>query len=486
MNITAERHPDCRVTANIEVPAERVEAERAHITRGVQAQAKVPGFRPGKVPERVIAKRFKDHIDGELKDRLMREGVREAAQKEREEKRSVLEVTKVNEPTFHLDGSFTFEVEFALAPEIELPDYTGIKVRVPKVQISEKNIEDALANLQDRLTHGHPIEDPEAELELGNAATVSFEAFVDGQLVSEAHPEAPDGIKAAEKVQILVQTGSFIPGFAEGLVGAKAGEERTVTVTVPEDFPYEPLRNAAVDFAVAVHDLIRVHKPDLDDDFAKKYFELPTLEELRERVKEDLERGAARRVEEIKANQIKAHLVENTNFEVPQTYLDREAQRQADNEVRRALQQGVGEDIIMEHQQQILQNAQGRAQGEVRVSFLLSEIAKKEDLTVSDREVSERAAAYAAQSQVPVKKFAKQLSENGGFDQIRGILLHEKALAFLGEKAEVEEFEPSEEEQDQVVEGALAAAEAGEEEHAHEHGEHCDHDHGHSSEGESK
>ena len=127
MNITLEKQPDCRVGAHIEVPADTVNSERDAIVSSFASQAKVPGYRPGKIQRSIIEKRFAKGIEDELRERLIRNGCAQASDKEEQD---VLGVGKVEDADFHPDQTFTFKAELIIAPEFKLPDYKGIAVDI--------------------------------------------------------------------------------------------------------------------------------------------------------------------------------------------------------------------------------------------------------------------------------------------------------------------------------------------------------------------
>ncbi len=149
MNVVVDRQPNCRVSLQVEIPAEVVSGERKKLAAYFAQQARIPGFRPGKAPKAVIEKRFQKEINEELRTELIRRGVREAIDRE---KLDVLHVSRVENDEFHVvDGTFSFSAELQIAPDFALPDYKGIPVEVEKAEVRDDDIDQELQKLRSRM-----------------------------------------------------------------------------------------------------------------------------------------------------------------------------------------------------------------------------------------------------------------------------------------------------------------------------------------------
>lgn len=439
MNISVEILPECKATLRVEVPAEKVTSERDRVVRSFAGQAKLPGFRPGKAPRQVVEKRFGPQIENELSDRLINEGCREGI---REKDLKVLAVTAVEQTEYHPDGTFSFVAALTTAPAFELPAYDGIPVRVPKTDVSDEDVEKALESFRERFADFEDVTD--RAVETGDIAVLDYKGTIEGKPVGEILPKANAYIAQNHDYWMKVDEGVFLPGFATQLVGLNVGESRTVNVTLPDDFPLPDGVGKTIDYEVTVKGIKRQVLPEVDDALAAKIDPGTTLAELRDRVRARILEHRLEQVENMKIEQIVGFFTNNLDFEVPPDYVQSETQNRVNEMVERGQKAGLEDDQIMERQQEIFDAATLQARNNVKTSFILHEIAKKEGIRVSDSEIVSRVEALAAAYKMPVKKVAKRLRDGNGISRIRENILVRKTLEFLKSKASVEEFEPAE------------------------------------------
>jgi trigger factor len=453
MNINVEHQPNCRAVAHIRVPGEEVAKQRQSITNYFARNVRLPGFRPGKAPAAAVQKRFGPDINEELEKRLISDGLRQAVSNEGLE---VLNVLAVKDKRIHdTDQSFTFSVEMSLAPKFELPEYKGIPVKLPRIEVTDADVEHDLLHLRERYASFADVERPAQN---GDAVVLGYTATVEGQPVAEAFPEAPDHLKQIEENWFLLDDEEdFLPGFYAGLRGISKDEERSIPVTLAEDFAYEPLRGKTLQLAVKCKGLKEKSVPALDGEFLKKLGgEEMTEETLRGEIREAVRRRREQAREASKGNQVIAHIFEKVEFDLPQEIVNREAQRRTNDMAQRAIQSGMPQEELLKHQDEIVGNATQQARQSVKVSFILEQVARKEGLTVNDQQLMYALANLAARQQKPVKKFVAEAQKNGLVDRLREDLLLENALQFLKDAAQVEETDPEPEHCDQHPQPAAA------------------------------
>jgi trigger factor len=444
MNINVEHQPNCRAALRVEVPAETVRKQRSEITRQYASQARVPGYRPGKTPPAVIAQRYKDSIDGELQNQLINQGCREAIKKENLE---VLQVLSVHDTKLDQDGTFHFSAEVITAPKFELPEYTGIPVKLERVDVTDHDVEHELYHIRERQ---QTFEDVDHEARLGDVVVLNCTGKMDGTPLEETHPELPVHFRKIEgNWFLLAEEEDFVPGFYAGLVGIKAGESRNLQLPLPEDFHDDVLKGKTLEFDVNCTAVKEKKVPELDEAFAAKAMgEGGTVESLRAEVKEHLRQRREQAREQARANQVLAYLHEKLDFELPQEVVEREAQRRTNDMAMRAAQNGMQQEEIMKHQDEIVNTATQQARQNVKVSFILSEIAKKENLSVGEQQLSFALANWASRSKMPMKKFIVEAKKQGLIERLREDLLLENAVDFLKTNAAVEEVDPVAEKHD--------------------------------------
>ena len=439
MNITSEQQPECKVKLRVEIPAEEVESTRRQVINHYKKQAKIPGFRPGKVPTRIIEQRFADGIDYEIKDRLTQKGIREAIQKE---DLSALSVALTEAPEIHPDQSLTFEAEVTTPPEFEIAeaDYKGIAVQLPKLEVTEADIDASLEQMRERFSEFEDVEG--RALAMGDLAVISYRASLDGTPLEEALPDAGAQISGNEDFWVKMDEESFLPGFCNGLVDANVGDKRDVEVVVEEDFPLEDLQGKELVYDVEIKGIKQQVLPDLDDAFAAKMGEDLTMESLREKIAEEMEAQQVQQREQAKENQVINFLANQIECELPADLVTDETQRRVDEIANNAVRQGVPEDELLGRQEEIIDSASQQARLNVKTSFILGKIAEQEELEPNDEEITNAVANLAEARGVPVKKFLREFNESDGYNRVHHNLVMQKAIQFLMENAEVTEVDP--------------------------------------------
>jgi trigger factor len=437
MNTTVERLPECKATMHVQLPAERVTEEREKIIKAYSKQAKIPGYRPGKVPSSVIEKRFQKQITEEVEDRMIQEGIREGI---KQENLKIIEVTSVTDQNLNVDGSFTFLAEMLMAPEIELPDYSAIPVKAPPSEITDEQLNGALEELRQRFADFNDIED--RSLDMDDFAILDYEGKIDGQRVGAVAPSANAQVAQNSGFWLKMDAESFFPGFCEQLVGANKDESRDVTVTVPDDYPVEELKGKEIIYSVKITGMKEQVLPEVDDAFAEKLLPGKTLDDVKETLKLNMGDDRTRRIEEAIRNQIVDYLNVNSNFEVPQDLVKQETQNRVNNIVQENAKRGISDDEIQKNQQEIIDNANQQAETSVRASFILQKIAEKEELKVTQEQMMQRIAQIASQQKKPIKKMIKELQKNNALGNIQNSILISSTLDFLREKVNVEIIQP--------------------------------------------
>lgn len=440
MNISVERLPECKARLSAEIPAETVKKTRREIVSTYATQAKVPGFRPGKIPTAVIEKRYAGPIEDELKDRLARSAYAEARTKEN---LTILGISEVEREQFEADGSYMLAVEVVTEPKIEIGNYKGIPVEITKMEVSDEMIDGYLDNT--RKQQAVP-KDTDRASKPGDLAVISYVATLEGEpLADKLETEAGPLAKGEDHWVDLPEEGQepreFIPGLAAAVLGLKAGETRTFDSTFAEDFPVAAVAGKTVSYEITVIQVKERELPEINDDFAKA-IGAESVEALRERVRKQFEMQRERMRSQIIDNQILGHLNQDASFDLPQHIVFNETQRQVNQMVSRGYEQGMTESDFQQNQEDLLKNAETQAKNNVKTMFILDEIAKAEGITVNDNELSQRVAMIAYQQQRPIKKVARELRDRNAYGEVRQDILISKTIEFLRSNATVTEVDP--------------------------------------------
>ena len=434
MKILVEKQPNCTATLRVEIPADKVQNERQKVAQSLASKAKVPGFRPGKAPRAVIEKRFNKEIEAESQETLINSALDEAI---KQEDLKVLDFGSVEDISNTSDGSLSFSTKLMLAPEVKLPDYKGIKVTVPSAELPDEELQSQLETLRERFADFTDIEGRAAEM--GDFAVINYSSTVDGKPSAEVLGKSLGYLEGREGFWVRIDEKTFLPGFAAQLIGMKPGDQRDITLTLPDDFPVADLRNREMVFATTLGELKQSILPELNDELAERLAPGKTLAEITEIIRTNMAQERKRRIDDMKVNQIVAHFTNQADFELPEELVASETQNQADAMVRRGIQSGVTEDQIQSQQDDIFANAKQQAVTNLRANFILQEIARAEKIAVNDNELVNHLLQLAAARKVVPKKFINDMRRSGRIPSIRSSMIIGKAIDFLIEHADVVE-----------------------------------------------
>ena len=433
MNITVEKLPNCMASLSVQVPAEKQTAARNAILANYTRNAAIPGFRKGKVPRSVIEKRFKDEIDKEVNDQVVNESLREAIQ---QEKLNVLNVADFK-PGETTDGQFNFTVKVFLAPEFELPDYKGLIITVPKLEVTDEQIDGVLQKQREQMATLKPAAEGKTAAK-GDFVSIDYTATLDGTALTEILPEAEHFIAANTGFLLKLADDNFVPGFCVQIEGIVTGETREVKVTMPEEGVNELVAGKKVVFSVTAGLIQEAELPELNDDFADRLAEGKTLEELRVLIRENSEVQAKQKDLENKRIAAMEALRDKIEFDLPENVVNNAAQRRVNELVKMNLERGLTQDMLVENESAIIEAAGNQAKVDVKDEFLLMEIVKKENLQVTQQDMVSRIGSIAYQARTTPQKVVKSLQKNDGMQNVQHSVILAKALDVLVQHAVVE------------------------------------------------
>lgn len=439
MNIAVEKQPKCIAILNVEVPSADVTAKRQSITSSYASQAKLPGFRPGKAPKTVIEKRFAKQISEELTEALFGEACDKALETEN---LKVLDFGFPDNINERPDGSIAFETRLILAPEFTLPVYKGIEIKAPSTAVTDEEINTQLESIRERLAEFEDITG--RAIQNDDIAVVDFTTTLDGKPLTEAIGEKGQYLAKRENHWLPVKEGSFLPGYAEQLVGSSQGDQKDVSITLDDKFPFEELRGKSIVLHTTVQGIKAPKLPELNDEFAEKLIPGKTLDEIKDVIRENMGMEKTKQINELKVSQIVEKLNAAIHFELPEEIVKREVQNQANSLVEQGSQQGASDEDILKQQEEIFSVATKRAVTNLRTNFLLQEIAQAEKIIVSDADLLGHISQIAQQRKQPIKKVIKDLQKSRQIQSIRNSMLISQTIDFLVEQAIVTEVSPEE------------------------------------------
>ena len=431
MNVSVENLAPCKKLVRVELDAKSVDETFDAITKDFQKQAALPGFRPGKAPRDMVVKKYGAEIKDEAKRKLIGENYRKALD---EKKIQAVGYPDIEEIQFDRGQNLIFAATVETAPEFQLPEYKGLPAKVEAKSVTDADVEKAL----DLLRGQHAkFETVTRELKSGDVAVVNYNGTCEGKAITEFAPTAK-GLTEQKNFWVELTPNSFIPGFADQLAGAKAGDKRTVNVDFPADFVTKELQGKKGVYEVEVVEVKEKVLPPLDEELAKKYG-AENLEKLKAGVRTDLENELKYSKSKAVRQQVVHSLLEKLNFDLPETAVAHETRNVVYDLVRQNTQRGIGRELIEKQKDEIYAAAAGNAKERVRLAFIVQRIAEQEKITATQEDALKRAQTLAMMYQMPFETFLKDLQKRNAVNELYEQVLHEKVLELLEKNAIITE-----------------------------------------------
>ena len=427
-----------RKEIKVEIEPEAVRSAYDRVSDRYAQLATVPGFRPGHAPREVVRTRFKDKIRGEVLQEIVPQAISDAIAEH------ALDV--IGEPDIRLDNSeglgklgtepISVHVHVEVLPEVTLGEYKGLEAARRVRPVGDEDVERVIEGLREASASLQPVEDRAAEV--GDTVTVNFH----GKFVET--PDAED--INVDDVDVELGGAGVQPEFTDNLLGIRADEEKTFLVDYPEDFTSKGLAGKKVEYRATVTAVRRKELPELDDEWAKSLGEeFESLENLREKVREDLQKRAGVESENRIRSEVMKKLVEAHQFEVPQTLSEHQANSRLEAAVRDMIEHGMdprGQNINWEG---VRDSMKAQADFDVRGSLLLEKIAEEEKIEVTDEEIEAEINEIAVSSRQTPEQVRVALTKQGGATSIADRLRNRKALDLIVGNARVTDEEWREE-----------------------------------------
>ena len=454
MEVTITDLSPCKKQLRIEIDAETVNAKFDAVAKDFRRHAHLPGFRPGKAPLANVMRSYGDKIGEEAKRTLMSDSYAKALKEN--ELRPVI-MPEVEELQFGHGKPFQYLATLEVTPAFEMPEYIGIEVEKERRSVNDADIAKALDSLREQRVSYADMDRPAVEEDF---IVVNFTGTIDDKPITDLIKVAR-GLTEQKNFWLHKTQNPLIPGTVEALIGSSKGDKKTVSVTIPDDFVYEEIVGKEAKYEIEVVQVKEKSLPELDDKFAKG-FGAESMDKLREGVENDLKNELEYSNKKSIRNQCVDKLLGAVNCDLPETIVNEATRAAVHNIVQQNHQRGVGKEIIEENKDKIYANAKTDAVVRVKANYILSKIAEKEGIKVTDQELSRQVAAMAAQQKIKPQKLAQQLKDNGTLYQVQEEIMNAKVIDLLEEKAKVTEIDPKPE---------------AEHAHSHEHGEGHDHSH---------
>ena len=423
----------------VEIESTVVDAEIDKVSRDYSKAARIPGFRPGKVPAKVVRQRFRDQILHDVAHGLIPRAVDEAL---RERGVEPVDTPDIKDVVVEEGQPLKFTAIFDTVPPIDPGDYASLTVRRASMAVEDAAVDQALAGLRERSARYEPVE--HRGVERGDSVLMDLVRTAKAEpsivLTDTDAPVTPqDGPQSDNHQNVTVDIGAAAnpPGFDDALLGLSPGEDRTFDITYPADYAVKELAGTTVTYEVTAKAIRKRIVPALDDEFAKDLGDFASLDALKARVREDLEHEAKHEAEREMRGELMKQLATRVEFEVPQALLEREIDRRVEEFVRRLIDQQIDPMKTNINWEDFRERQKDAAAEAVRGALVLDEVARRENIAVSDEEVEAEIARYAERTGRTPAAVRARLEKEGGLGRLYAGLRRERTIDFLLSRATI-------------------------------------------------
>ncbi|MCY0893748.1 MAG: trigger factor [Acidibacillus sp.] len=409
----------------VEVGQEQVKHALDEAFKKVVKRVNLPGFRKGKVPRRIFETRFGvESLYQDALDVLLPEAYSNAVV---EAKLEPVDRPQIDIVQMESGKPLLFKATVTVKPEVQLGDYKSVTYEDKDFVLSQERIDEELTKVRSGHAELQVVED--GSVESGDMIVMDFKGYVDG--------EAFEGGEA-ENYQLEIGTNTFVPGFEDQLIGAKVDEERTLTVTFPEDYHVKSLASKEAKFDVVIHDIKRKVLPELDDEFAKDISEFETFEDFKADLIKNLEHELEHEHEHYVQDAIVQAVVEQAIIDIPAVMFDQEIDSEVKEFESRLSQQGIPLDAYQEFTgtttEELREQFREDAQNRVKTSLVLDAIAKAENIQVTEEDLQAELQKFAESTGLDVARVVQLLqSRDPGLMALRSQIFSRKTVEFLVE-----------------------------------------------------
>ena len=424
----------CRREIELEIPAENVKKATNKVTRDIARIARIPGFRPGKAPETLIRRRFASDIEGEVVQTLVPEYLRKAL-----DEKNILPVTdpRVDKVDFKDGAPLKFHAVYEVLPEFELADYKNLTIQIDGIEAGDKQIDETIAEIRERGATYVPVE----------GAAAKDGDYVQIKLKGTPQGEGGEPIEA-DNVLCHIGTEETLEVFTENLRGVSPGQTKQFEAKYPDDYPDDQLKGKTYNYTAEVQAIKEKKLPELNDEFAKdaagEQGGIATLEELRARIRKDLEAAKDQRQSVQRRERILAELIKRNEFPVPESLVEAQMDVRLERSVRTLAAQGVDPRAVNVDWVALRNRQRDRAVDDVKAEIILDRIATAEKIEATDEDVEKEIAHLAEHSGESATSLRARLTKQDALDRMKSKLRSDKTIEWLNSTARVETAAKSE------------------------------------------
>jgi trigger factor len=412
----------CRRELDLEIPAEEVSKAMERVAKEFARIANVPGFRRGKAPISLIRRRFADDIKGEVLQSLVPERVEKAVA---EQKLTPVSQPQVDKLDYAEGQPLKFRAVFEVLPDFELGNYKGLEIEIPAIDVTDEDVAKTLEEMRERAAAFAPVE--------GRA--VENNDFAQLKLLGT--PAGGGDPLQADSVLCHIGAEETMAAFNENLRGAKVGEHKNFDVIYPADYPDAKLAGKTYHYAAQVLGIKTKKLPELNDEFAKDVSDAATLDELKKKVREDLEHQRDHKHKELLHEKVLAAIVKLHDFPVPEALVEHQMDVRLERVVRSLAAQGVDPRAVNVDWVTLRRRQQERAADDVKAELIVDRIATAENIDVTEQEVDQELQHLAGHGGESAEAIRARLTKQGALDRMKAKLRSDKTLDWLAQNSRI-------------------------------------------------
>ena len=431
MQVTVEDLSTVKKVLHIEIPEKVVVSELDKVYKDLKKKAKVKGFRQGKTPRAVLERLYKKDVNADVSSKLIQESLVDAIQ---ETGLKIVAKPEVEPPVMDENVPYKYAAAVEIEPEIETVDFKGLTLKKNLYGVSAEEMDAQLKMLQKNLAQQKTLGEDRPAQE-GDFVLIDYEGFKDGIPFAET--------QKTENFTLKIGDGPILKEFDEQLIGMRTGETREVKVHFPEDYFNNKVAGLEITFHVKLNGIREIVLPAIDDEFAKDLGQYETLEQLKDAIRNNLKNGYEKRSKQEVQEQIYIALLEKTNFEVPDSWIDLELKGIIEETERSFAHHGITLEERGLTKESLEEKYRGTAEKQVKRHLILNKIIEQENLTISDEDLENGYKDMAQAFNKPleeIKNFYKQKGSN--IELFKTSLLEKKALELIIENSSQEIVEP--------------------------------------------
>jgi trigger factor len=424
MKVNVEEISMVKKKVHVEIPEEDVVKEIDAFYQDLKKKAKIKGFRPGKVPRDILERHFKDYVKAEVLQKLIEESYPKAL--------SEVALSPVSHPVvdpqeLEKGKPFQYNAIVEIKPDIALGTYVGLKLEGKKGEASDEEVEERLKNLQNLHAQLKTVPDPRPIVN-GDFVIIDYEATMDGKPLDEA-----------KGIDFTVEVGSerFIPAFEEKLIGLTPEEEKEFDVSFPADYGYATWAGKTISFHVKIKEIKEKVLPPLDDEFAKDLGDYPSLNELRAKLKTDIQKEKDHELDHQLKDQVIDQLLKANPFEIPESLVEGQTKTLVSDTKNRLASQGMDFKALGVTEEKLQGDYKEMAEKQVRTFLILEKVAAQEGITVTDEEVDERLREISERTRQKIEVVKRYYEKNELLPEMKAKMESDKTLDFLLQKSEI-------------------------------------------------